>query len=100
VLLKLGFLAWTQQPGLQDDAIDYGVAADTTLRRGTELRVELRGYQGYQSHDKPMLASVRLLQPVSKRAAVTLLVNRGIRPDAPEWELGAGVRWSMRNPFG
>jgi hypothetical protein len=99
VLAKLGFLAWSQDQGLQDDALDYGAAVDTVFRRGTELRVELRGYQGYQSYDKPMLASVRVLQPVARRAGLTLAVNRGLRSDAPEWELQAGLLLSLKNPF-
>jgi hypothetical protein len=100
VLGKLGFLAWSQQPGLQDDALDYGAAVDALFRSGTELRVEIRGYQGYQSQDKPMLAAVRVLQPVWRRADVLLGVNRGLRSDAPDWELRAGLQLRLRTPFG
>lgn len=100
LLAKLGFLSWSQEQGLQDDALDYGAALDARLRPGTELRVELRGYQGYQVHDKPMVAGVRLLQPFTSRAALLLGVNRGLRADAPAWELRAGVKFGLDSPFG
>lgn len=99
VLAKLGFLSWSQEQGLQDDAINYGFAVDTRFARGTELRVELRGYQGYQVHDKPMLASLRVLQPLGSRLAVFTGLNRGLRADAPEWELRGGLRLGLDSPF-
>jgi hypothetical protein len=100
VLTKLGLLSWSQGPGLQDDALDYGLAADLLSRAGTELRLELRGYQGYQSRDKPMLASVRALQPVASAAPLSFALSRGIRRDAPDWEVRAGVVLRLATPFG
>lgn len=99
VLAKLGFLAWSQDQGVQDDAIDYGAAVDTALRTGTVLRLEVRGYAGYQAYDKPMLASVRVLQQAWSTAAISLGVNRGLTPDAPDWELRAGMVFTLRTPF-
>jgi hypothetical protein len=99
VLGKLGFLAWSQEPGLQDDAVDYGAAVDAIFRTRTELRVEVRGYQGYQSQDKPIVAAVRVLHPVSRRAGVLFGLNRGLRSEAPDWEVRAGLVLQLRTPF-
>jgi hypothetical protein len=99
LLAKLGLLAWSQEQGLQDDALDYGLAADARLRTRTEVRLEWRGYQGYQVNDKPMLVALRVLQPVAARAGVFAGVNRGVRSDAPEWELRAGVTFTLESPF-
>jgi hypothetical protein len=99
LLAKLGLLAWSQEQGLQDDALDYGLAADTRFRTATEVRLEWRGYQGYQVNDKPMLVAVRVLQPVAARAGVFAGVNRGVRSDAPAWEVRAGVTFALRSPF-
>jgi hypothetical protein len=99
LLAKLGFLSWAQEQGLQDDALDYGAAADARLRTGTEVRLEWRGYQGYQVNDKPMLVGVRVLQPIAARAGVLAGLNRGVRSDAPAWELRAGLAFTLESPF-
>ena len=91
LLAKLGFVAWQQGSGWQDDAVALGATLKLATRAGSRLEVEWRAYQGYERHDRPALLGVTLGRPVTRAFDLAATLNRGVNADAPPWEVRLGV---------
>ncbi len=90
-----GFFAWQQGDAGQNDAVQFAAAA--TLRRHRwELAAEVRGYFGWQTNDKPIVASVRAAIPFNTWLRLLLAVNLGFA-DAPP--LDARLAFEFRLPW-
>ncbi|BDG08254.1 hypothetical protein [Anaeromyxobacter paludicola] len=98
LLAKAGFLSWQQGDGWQDDGLDYGATLQLRSAGGARLELEWRGYTGYERDDEPMLAGLTAGVPTGPVEWV-LTVNRGLRHEAPPWEVRAGAVLRLPSPW-
>ncbi len=98
LLGKVGFTSWQQGDAWQDDALDLGATLRLLTRERTRIEVEWRAYFGYERHDRPQVLGFTLgiaNGPVEWLA----ILNRGLGPDAPPWEVRLGVGVRVRAPW-
>jgi hypothetical protein len=88
--LLAGFLAWQQGAVGQNDAVAW---AATVVARWPFLavRVEARGYVGWQRGDKPVVLAGQVESVLTPAVDVVLHVSRGF-VDPPSVEVGAALR--------
>jgi hypothetical protein len=95
VTASAGFFAWQQGDAGQNDAVQF--AAGATLKRYRwEISAEARGYFGWQTNDKPIVASLRGAIPFNAWLRLLAAVNLGFA-DAPP--LDARLSFEFRLPW-
>lgn len=94
VWLNVGFLAWQQAQFGQNDAPAFSASASLTTPAGAALRLELRGYAGWQQHDKPFVIALIGEHPVKKGLSVGVGLSQSVS-DPVSTELRATLKWSQ-----
>jgi hypothetical protein len=94
--LAAGFFAWQQAGFGQNDAFSWSATALAHLPSGS-LRLEARGYQGWQTHDKPLVLSAGVELPLFGQNSFLATLNYGVR-DPVLMEVRVGVRLAPPAP--
>lgn len=90
---SVGFFAWQQGPNGQNDALSWSTTLFVRAPVGHAARMELRGYQGWQTGDRPLVATVGVDWRLSKMVDLALTVNGGLRdPRMVDVRLGVVLR--------
>ncbi|MCI0669819.1 MAG: hypothetical protein L0Y64_05115 [Myxococcaceae bacterium] len=76
--LAAGFLAWQQAGFGQNDALSLSATVLAHLRFGT-VRLEARGYRGWQKYDKPLVLSAGVELPLFGGNRFITTVNYSVR---------------------
>ena len=100
LLAKVGFMAWQQGSGWQDDAVALGTTLKLDTRRGRRVELEWRTYHGYEQHDRPALIGVTFGQAFGRGLEVAGTLNRSVSADAPPWELRVGLGMKIEHDRG
>jgi hypothetical protein len=88
-----GFLSWQQGQSGQNDAL-YGDATFVARLAALSLLAELRGYRGWEGHDRPAIAMVGAEAALTPRWSLTLSVARTF-VDPPTLDVRLGVRFQL-----
>jgi hypothetical protein len=86
-----GFFAWQQGRNGQNDCFDWSLTLAGQLTGGSLVRVDVRGYSGWQANDEPVVVAAGVEWRVLDALAVTAGVNWGLR-DAPLADAHVGLR--------
>jgi len=81
-LCALGFLAWQQGANGQNDAPTWMLGITWQYNKKTTLRLDSRGYVGWQQHDKPVLIAASLNLHLVSILALQINLNMGIQDAA------------------
>lgn len=97
ILAKLGFFAWQRETAAQDDAVDWGAGSTFYLKNGWIAELEIRGYTGWVSGDKPVVASASITK-TGEHVDYVFTVDRGLDSDAPNWGVSLGIVFHIAAP--
>ncbi|QRK06618.1 hypothetical protein JQX13_42135 [Archangium violaceum] len=89
--LSAGFLAWQQAGFGQNDAFNWSATTLLHLPRAS-VRLEARGYQGWEQYDKPLVLMAGLELPISSNFQFLLTTQRTLR-DPEVFDVRVGLRF-------
>lgn len=97
----VGFFAWQQGRNNQNDAPTYAATLALRHAEGSSVRAEVRGYWGWQTDDKPLVAAVAAEWAVHERVWLSASAHAGLF-DAPlvDVRLGFVLRLPTVFPLG